>query len=112
MIQPARLRTGVPLLPVMEGGEPMPTEHPHEPKCETCRYWHQYDMRRNFGECFRYPPRSKWGLDYENNEVEHSRPKTCKWDWCGEHAEASHAPEASAGENENSQQGKVQGQPQ
>lgn len=86
----------------------MPTKHPNEPKCGTCRYWHQYDMRRNFGSCFRYPPRSKWRRNYDNNDIEHDRPKTCKWDWCGEHAEASQPPEATAGKHEVAEQGEVQ----
>ncbi len=60
----------------------MPTQHPNEPRCATCRFFHQIDMRRNFGECYRYPPRSRWDDDGNN---EHTRPKTLTWDWCGEH---------------------------
>lgn len=85
----------------------MPTQHPNEPKCETCRWWHQYDMRRNFGQCFRFPPRSKWGRDYENNEIEHDRPKTCKWDFCGEHQEKPHPPKATLGQNDLAKQGQI-----
>lgn len=89
----------------------MPTQHPNEPKCETCRFWHQHDMRRNFGQCFRYPPRSKWGRDYDNNEIEHDRPKTCKWDYCGEHEKKSQSAEAAANQYEDTQQGQVQSRP-
>lgn len=89
----------------------MATKHPGQPLCETCRYWHQYDMRRNFGFCYRYPPRSKWGRDNSDNEIEHDRPKTLKWDWCGEYAETPRAPEASANKDENSQQGQIQDRP-
>lgn len=64
----------------------MPTQHPNEPLCESCRFFRQIDMRRNFGECYRYPPRTRW--NYEVNlldDTEHLRPKTNKWDFCGEH---------------------------
>jgi hypothetical protein len=81
----------------------MATEHPHEPKCATCRFFHQYDRRTNWGACYRYPPRSKWGRNYDDQEIEHDRPKVCKWDWCGEHEEASRAAQAKASKDEATQ---------